>query len=213
MNRMAEQFSKSTIHDFLAATADKTPAPGGGAVSALIAALGAATAEMAARFTTGGKYSGVENRVLPLIQRIKAIRNAFKDLIDADAAAFDAVGKAYEMPKSTPAEKAGRKAAIAGALSKAAEIPEKMLMKCSELSVVLEELEPLCNPRLAGDVGVAAAAIKAAALGAWLNIDGNLKGDEHISRKSEAALNVSRIIASTDAVFSASQNKVRDTGN
>ena len=46
---------KTTIHDFLNATAAKQPTPGGGSVTALCGALAAAIGEMVLNYSVGKK--------------------------------------------------------------------------------------------------------------------------------------------------------------
>ena len=66
---------KSSVKDFVAATASKEPTPGGGAIAALTAATGAALAEMVANLTFDKKgYEDVQEEMHLLQQKSEVIR-------------------------------------------------------------------------------------------------------------------------------------------
>ena len=48
------------LSDITKALSERTPTPGGGAAAAIAAALGCAAGAMAARYTTGTKYTAIE---------------------------------------------------------------------------------------------------------------------------------------------------------
>lgn len=102
---------------FVEALGSSAPTPGGGAASALVGALGAALAEMVARFTVGRKnYLAVEPQASDILQRTVAARTALMALVAEDEQAFQVVAAAYQRPKSSDDKKREREAAIQAAL-------------------------------------------------------------------------------------------------
>jgi len=116
-----------TIGEFLDQVAERVPAPGGGAVAALLAAQGAALLGMVARYTTGEKYAEHQATVGRIITEVDELRNIALRLADADADAFLAVADTFRLPKSTEQEEADRSAAIAQALANAAWPPAQVI--------------------------------------------------------------------------------------
>ena len=96
-----------TIAAFLDQLAARVPAPGGGATAALHAAQAAALLAMVARYSDGPRYDAA------LMGRIVAEADALREealaLAEADAAAFGAVGEAYQLPRSTERETGRRR--------------------------------------------------------------------------------------------------------
>lgn len=168
-------FSTSTIGQYLDELAARQPAPGGGAVAALHAAQAAALVAMVARYTTRAK----DAKHRPTIDRIIAAADEARvrglGLADEDAAAFTAVGQAYQLPKATEAETAVRSAAISESLTAAARVPAEVISVAAEVLQLAEELRPIANPNVITDVGAAADACRAAAGSSRLNIEINLR--------------------------------------
>jgi formiminotetrahydrofolate cyclodeaminase len=167
--------SELALDEYLDALAGSDPAPGGGSAAALAAALAAASGEMVANFTVGKKkYAEVEAEVREYLEAIGDIRARLRELVQADVAAYSAVGDAYGMPKTTDDEKAARSAAIQDALRGAAEVPLALARCCAELAEYLPPLAEKGNRNLISDVGVAARLCEAAFDCALLNVEVNL---------------------------------------
>jgi methenyltetrahydrofolate cyclohydrolase len=159
-----------TIAAFLAQLAARVPAPGGGATAALHAAQAAALLAMVARYSDGPRYDAVlMGRV---VAEADAIRSTALGLAEADAAAFGAVGAAYQLPRSDE----GRSSAIALALAGAARPPADVVLVALRLIALAEELLAGGNRNVITDVGAAAEAARAAAVTSRLNIEVNLRG-------------------------------------
>jgi methenyltetrahydrofolate cyclohydrolase len=158
------------MSDWLGQLADRTPAPGGGAVAALCAASAAALLEMVANYTTGGKWADREQAMKAVIAEVAELRARAGRLAQADADAFGAVGAAYGLPKSTPEEKAARSAAIQTATRGAAEPPVQVGRLATRLVTIADEMVEPANPNVLSDVGVAAATAHAALSGSVTNI-------------------------------------------
>jgi formiminotetrahydrofolate cyclodeaminase len=163
------------IETYLADAAAGIPAPGGGSVSALAGALGAAMASMAANFTVGRKkFRDVEPEVQALLAQCEAGRLALLEHMDRDVAAYSTVDAAYALPKDTEEQKAARTVAIQSALRVALATPLAALRQCRGLLRLLDRLVETANPNLISDVGVAAILLEAALRGAKINVEINL---------------------------------------
>jgi methenyltetrahydrofolate cyclohydrolase len=167
---------EQTIDAFLAALAARTAAPGGGAVAALQAAEAAALLAMVARYSDGPKYADNADAIGWVLAEAERLRESCTDLIAADAAAFGAVADAYKLPKDTAERAEARTAAIATALTGAAEPPAAVIIAGARLVELAEILRPIGNRTVIADVAAAAEAIRAAVATARMNVEANLRG-------------------------------------
>lgn len=191
------------ISDWLGRLADRTPAPGGGAVAALCAAASAALLEMVANYTTGGRWADREEAMKAVVVEVAELRSRAARLAEADAEAFGAVGAAYALPKSTPEEKAARSVAIQEATRGAAEPPVQVGRLATRLVALAAEMVDPANPNVLSDVGVAAATARAALSGSITNITVNAAflSDAGVSRALlDEAAGLERAMAQADEV-------------
>ena len=172
------------MSDWLGQLADRTPAPGGGAVAALCAASAAALLEMVANYTTGKKWADREESMRAIVAEVAELRALAAQLAVDDAAAFGAVGEAYGLPRATDEEKAARSAAIQQATLGAAEPPVQVGRLAVRLVAIADTMVDPANPNVLSDVGVAAATARAALSGSITNITVNaaLLTDDDASR-------------------------------
>jgi len=184
-------YLRGPLESYLDAAASGQPTPGGGSVSALAGALGAAMAAMAANFTVGKKqFAAVEPEVRGLLARIEDARRKLQDLAQKDTEAYAAVSAAFKLPRAAPDEKAARKQAVAAACRGAMAVPLEALRGCRQALAAARRLVELANPNLITDVGVAALLLEAAAGGAALNVAVNLPsiGDAELARSVQTEL-------------------------
>lgn len=192
----------SRMSDWLSQLADRTPAPGGGAVAALCAASSAALLEMVANYTTGGKWADREEAMKAVVAEAAELRARAAQLAQDDAEAFGAVGAAYALPRATPEEKAERSAAIKAATRGAAEPPVQVGRVATRLVELAEQMVEPANPNVLSDVGVAAATARAALTGSITNITVNAAflGDADGAPLRAEAAELERVTARADAV-------------
>lgn len=82
-------YAKGSIKKFLEDLSERTPAPGGGAVSALALASAAGLVAMACRFTLGkDKYRDFEKRCRLILKKSLEIERRALALLDADIEAY-----------------------------------------------------------------------------------------------------------------------------
>ena len=157
---------------FLEELSSGAPVPGGGGASALMGALSASLCSMVANLTTGKKkYEQYQEDIERILETSAGYRDDMADLIKKDAEVFEPLSKAYSIPK----EQEGRDEILEAALKTAAQAPYEMVIKAHEISLLIEELAVKGSRLAISDVGVAAAACRAAATGAAMNVYINTK--------------------------------------
>ncbi|WP_296971660.1 cyclodeaminase/cyclohydrolase family protein [Tepidanaerobacter sp. EBM-38] len=165
----------SSIKEFLDVLASKEPAPGGGAASALVGAVGTALMSMVANLTVGKqKYKESEPLMKELLEEAAKLQKDLAKLMEEDTEAFNKVTAAFKMPKNTEEEKAKRKEKVQEALKGAAKVPFKIMEKAVEALRLHEKSLDHANPSAISDTGVGALCLKTALCGAWLNVKINL---------------------------------------
>jgi len=173
---MSDKLTDKTLIGFLDALASSAPAPGGGSVSALSGALGAALVSMVCNLTLGkNKYADVQDDISALVERSEALRHELTDLLQADVVAYTGVSQAYKLPRDTPEEKAARSAAIQEALKKATVVPMQIAETCVKVLDLCTPAAEKGNVYAVSDAGVAAlmaeAGLRSAALNVLININ------------------------------------------
>lgn len=198
-----------TVRAFVDACAAKTPTPGGGAASALFAALGAALGAMATRFTAGKK--GFEAHAAAMEQaaaEFDALRARLLPIVDEDCNAYDVVTAAYGMPKDTEDAKAARGAAIQRGLALAMDVPLRGARLCCEGAERIAALAPNLNKNLISDAGVCALGLSAAFDGFAMNVRINAAGLKDEGAKSSALAELSTLKGRIEAARSAAMSAV-----
>ena len=114
----------SLARPFLDAVAEPAATPGGGSVAALSAALAASLGQMVAGLSRKKKAQATNfDRLSELMERLRKIANDSSEVIDLDAASYDAVLAAFKSPQGTEEESKAREAAIQQATLVAAQVP------------------------------------------------------------------------------------------
>ncbi|MBM3437718.1 MAG: glutamate formimidoyltransferase [Bacteroidetes bacterium] len=166
-----------TVRGFVNETASDSAAPGGGSISALTGALGAALGTMVANLSAIKK--GWEDRVgefSPWAEQGQTLKDRLVAMVDEDTRAFDAIMTAFGLPKDTPDQVSIRKQAIQDASKYATEVPFRTMQTAFECLPLLKQMAEHGNPNSLSDVGVGALCIKTAVRGAWLNVLINAQG-------------------------------------
>ncbi|RPI06897.1 MAG: methenyltetrahydrofolate cyclohydrolase [Ignavibacteriae bacterium] len=198
-----------SVNEFLNETASSSPAPGGGSVSALAAALGAALTSMVCRLTIGKKkYAGVQAVLEGVLKQSEILRRKFESLIDEDTAAFEKVMAAYGLPKESEEQKLNRAAAIQEATKTATIVPLNLMELCLEGIDLVRIIAEQGNQNSISDAGVAALMIQAAGEGAALNVKINLGSiqDSHFTNQTHARLE--QVRTSLEALASQILNRI-----
>jgi len=174
---------------FAEALAAKASVPGGGGASALVGALGTALCSMAGNFTIGKKkYEAYEADIQGILAECEVLRCRMLELIDADAAGFAPLSRAYAIPREDPS----RDTVMAQALVTACQAPMEMVQLCGSALLLLEQMLEKGSRLLLADVGCGAllcrAAMESAALSVFVNT-GSLKDRELAGRMEQQVEN------------------------
>jgi formiminotetrahydrofolate cyclodeaminase len=168
-------FAEVTVQNFLTQVASAEPVPGGGSVAALSGALGASLVAMVCRLTIGKKgYEAVSDEMQAILPRAEELQRQLRDLMQADADAYARVMSAYQLPKSTDAEKITRTQAIQTALKHASAVPMQVAELCAQVMELTRPIAEKGNKNAASDGGVGALIAEAGLRGATFNVLINL---------------------------------------
>ena len=174
-----------TITEFSDELSTDSPAPGGGSVAALCAALAGSLTAMVAALTHSKK--GFENSQQAMDQLgtdAQELKDWFLEAVDRDTEAFNGVMAAIRLPKKTEEDQTVREAAMAAANLAATLVPLEVLERCDDALRHAKIAAAEGNPNSVSDAGVAAACAVAAAQGASLNVRINLAGLTEADRDS-----------------------------
>ena len=171
------QLADMTTKDYLKLLASDAPAPGGGSVSALSAAQGAALTAMVCDLTIPQeKYAAFRETCEQVKRDILSVLDELIVVIDKDTEAYNKVSAAFKMPKDTEEQKAARSAAIREATVEATKVPYRTMELCLAGLSITQRAVGRSNPNAASDLGVAALNLLAGLKGAYLNVKINLPG-------------------------------------
>jgi len=171
-----------SLTDFLQETASNAPAPGGGSVSALAAALGASLTSMVCRLTMGKKkYAEVQSEMETVLKQSEALRDKFAAMIDEDTTAYNKVMAAYGLPKETEEQKVKRTLEIQAAMKTATLVPLKLMELCRVTMELVKIVIERGNKNSLSDAGVAALMLHSGCEGAALNVKTNLAGIQDLA--------------------------------
>jgi glutamate formiminotransferase/formiminotetrahydrofolate cyclodeaminase len=199
------RLGSATLRQFVDVLSTASPTPGGGSVAALCGSLGAALAAMVANLTVGKKgYEDYDEEM----RRIAAVGQALKDellaAVDRDSAAYDGVMGAMRLPKKTPEEQAARKVAVERANKDATAVPLEVMRAAAKVAELCDGVADQGFRPSLSDAGVAAAAARAAGIGAYLNVRINLGNLEDRPWAAEVAAESlalrDRTVKSCDAI-------------
>ncbi|KAF7207117.1 formimidoyltransferase-cyclodeaminase [Nothobranchius furzeri] len=192
-----------SLQQFVQSVSARTAAPGGGSVSAAIAALGAALGAMVGQMTYGKRQfenlDGVMRRLIPPFHQAA---NELLQMVDADASAFSSYMAALKLPKSSSEEIERREAAMQEGLKQAVRIPLALAERVSVLWPTLKEIVTYGNISCKSDAQVAAKALETAVFGAYFNVTINLKDVTDESFKLATQRRVSELLQEAEAGLS-----------
>lgn len=200
-NRLSEE--GTSLEEFAAQVSASTATPGGGGVSALAAALGAALDGMVAGLTAEKLgFAAARDEMQRIVQQASMLRTRLIPLIDEDSAAFDEVMAAYALPKASEDEKERRSEALRRGYEHATEVPLQVARHAREALLLARRLAEAGSPAYICDAGVAGLMSSAALRGAALNVRVNLRSLKDPARASalkEAIAALEREAAATMA--------------
>ncbi len=166
-----------TAEGFANETASESPAPGGGSVSAYIAALGVSLGTMVANLSS--HKPGWDDRWEEFsgwAEKGQRLKDELLFLVDEDTRAFNRIMDAFGLPKGSDEEKSVRSRAIQDATRYAIEVPLRTMKSAMECFDIIEAMVDKGNPNSVTDAGVGALCTRSAVIGAYLNVKVNGAG-------------------------------------
>ena len=164
-------FPDLTVREFLNALAARTPAPGGGSMTALTAALAAAQLRMVIAYTHGKpKFSAFEKILEDYDARLARAGEILCELMQEDKAAYEALNPFMKMPLAQRRADPRYSAVVAAAIG----IPRAVGVAAANIVEAAEILRDKVNTMLISDLGVAAGTAMAAVESAEFNVLINL---------------------------------------
>ena len=166
----------TSIELFLDDLASRKPTPSGGSAAAVMGAMGAALVSMVCNLTIGRtQYRDFEEELKSVLTKAEELRRDLIKMIEEDMQAFDAVMRAYRMPRLTKDETATRAQVIQTALKTATLVPMRCCRACGEVIILGRVVGDKGNRNVVSDAGVATVAAYAALRSAALNVFTNAK--------------------------------------
>jgi methenyltetrahydrofolate cyclohydrolase len=204
----------NTIELFLDDLASQKGTPGGGSAAALIGAIAAALVSMVCNLTIGkAQYRDFEEELKSVLTKAEELRRELTKMIEEDVEAFDAVMRAYSMPRLTKDESMTRAQAIQAALKKATLVPIRCCRACREVITIGGVVAEKGNRNVVSDAGVAAVAAYAALRSAALNVFTNARVmtdrifvEEHLAELEQLLLQAA---TATEAAYQVVKEKLR----
>ena len=184
--------------EILSQISSSSPTPGGGSVAALVLAHAHSLALMVARLSKGRKISaaGVEAADAVILSSESGADRAIV-LAEKDAEAFDAVMRAYRLPKGDESDVSARNGEIRNATWGAAAVPLETAFEACELLVSIQKLAEHGNLNALTDLAASAELANTAAQIAAMNVRINLYSIEGEDVENEAA-RIERLLATSN---------------
>jgi methenyltetrahydrofolate cyclohydrolase len=188
-------FQSLSLESVLDRVASPEPTPGGGSVSAIVGAFGAALAQMVAGLPRTRHDNDEERAMLATLGApLTDLRQRLMALADEDTAAFDRLMAAFRLPKVSDSEKSARRAAIQAATREATTVPLQTAMTCARVLDLVGTVAALGNRSAASDLLVATGMLRAAAEGAAANVRINLDGVTDDTFKADASARLTAVL-------------------
>ena len=188
------------ITDFVDELASDSPAPGGGSVAALAAAMAAALTNMVGVLTFGKKgYEANQTEIETLSNQAQTLKDTMLHLVDEDTKSFNNVMAAMRLSKNSVKEIETREQALQEATIYSARVPLQVMEHSFEIMKLAGRLADIGNQNSLSDAGVAVLQAHAGLEGAALNVLINIPGITDKSQVAELASQVQKLRSEAEA--------------
>ncbi len=166
-----EPLAGMSLRGFIEEVGARSSAPGGGSVSAAVAAIGTALGSMVAKLTHGvRRFERVQPQMEAVIPSLHQLVQQLIPMIDADTSAFNEYMEGVRMPKNTEEEKRLRHEKMQAGLKSAIEIPLTTMRLGDRAWDSFLEVARYGNPASHSDTQVGARALEVGIWGAYQNV-------------------------------------------
>ena len=199
-----EPLAALSLRGFIEEVAARSSAPGGGSVSAVLAALGTGLGAMVGKLTFGvRKFEHLDQKMREIIPPLHELTRELIPMIDADTNAFNEYMEGLRMPRDTEDQRAARSAKMQAGLKTAIQVPLKTMQLGDRAWDVLCALARHGNIASWSDIAVGARSLETGIWGAYQNVRINLEGIRDDAFRDE-------IMAQAQALAARAEKK-RDT--
>ncbi len=173
--------------DFIEEIDSKSPAPGGGSVAALSAALGVSLARMVGHLTVDKKKflalaPEIQLEFKDTCDSLIMIKNQLISAIDLDTESFNMIMQAFKLPKGTEDEIHARHIKIQEGTTEAIMVPIKVASLSLSAMHQIPYILKYGNKQTISDLGVSTLMLSSGIDGACMNVLINLPGlDDRIA--------------------------------
>ncbi len=175
--KQQQKLADKSLSSFVWETSSDSPAPGGGSVSAAMGAMGAALGVMVANLSSHKRgWDARWEEFATWAEQGVQIQKRLLELVDEDTNAYNAILRAFEMPKGSEEEKTARAAAVEEATKYASQVPLAVMKESFKSFELLAAMIKNGNPNSITDAAVGVLATRACIRGAFLNVQINIKG-------------------------------------
>ena len=172
-----------SLTNFASAVASDRPVPGGGSVSAYVSSLAAGLVSMVARLTLKRTESQNDQQIVTtLLAESDKLRASLLVQVDKDGKSFEALMKAYRLPKVTEREREARSVEIQARLQVATEVPLETAEQAAGALSAAKRLVQYANMNAISDLESAIGIAHAGFLGAVANVKINLSSIKDAER-------------------------------
>lgn len=201
-----EPLADMSLRAFIEEVASRSSAPGGGSVSAALAAVGVGLGSMVAKLTHGvRKFEEVQHHMMGAIPTLHDLTAELIPMIDADTSAFNEYMEGLRMPRNTEEEKQIRYEKMQSGLKTAIDVPLTTMRLGDRAWEHLLEVAKYGNPASKSDVQVGARSLETGIWGAYQNVLINMADieDDEYKKKTlaEAKSILTRAKAKCDEVL------------
>ena len=180
--------SKQVLSTFLTSLSAKQPTPGGGASAAVSAAIGTATAQMAANYTQRktGIVSGSTEKAHTFLDGTSTSIQTFLQAADDDVNAYAGLLKIYRKKRENKATCAATASAMEQEMkemeARALAVPVRLVELCHQSVLSIQSFLPHCNPRTVSDAKAGIHQLAGAARAAYQTALANNPNAEQVER-------------------------------
>ncbi|MBL0174726.1 MAG: glutamate formimidoyltransferase [Ignavibacteria bacterium] len=191
-----EPLASLSVRGFIELLGSRTPAPGGGSASALVAAMGAGLGAMVGWMTYGKrKFEAKDPLMRELIPPLDVAMRELIPMIDADTNAFNDYMDALGMPKDSEEQKSAREQAMQDGLKKAIDIPLSTMRIGGRCWEAMEDMARHGNLASKSDLEVGARSLETGIWGAYKNVMINIGGVKDADYKLRIQSEAEQIVA------------------
>ncbi len=189
-----------SLRGFIEEVGSRSSAPGGGSVSAAVAAVGTALGAMVAKLTHGvRRFESVQPQMEGVIPPLHELVQQLIPMIDADTSAFNEYMEGVRMPKNTGAEQKLRHQKMQSGLKSAIEIPLTTMRLGDRAWESFIEVARYGNPASRSDTQVGARALEVGIWGAYQNVLINMVDIEDAQFKEKILEEAEQLVARAES--------------